>query len=143
MSDVTPRTYIFAIIIFTLLIVGSVSIIGAFHNSDPDVIDTDKYQQFNRSFNKINDVSDSVTGLEDNIIDAAPDQGAFGVLNSLINTGWQTLVLLFNSFGFMDGVFEAMSEMFGVPPWIISLVLLLITVMLVFTIFSAIFQKDI
>ena len=51
MAEVLPRHYIMGIIMFTLFIVGGVSLLGDFFAADETFGDQDKYEQFNRSFN--------------------------------------------------------------------------------------------
>jgi hypothetical protein len=65
------------------------------------------------------------------------------VLNSLIASAWQSLRLLFSSFGFMDAVFEGVHDLFGVPKWVSGLASLLITVLIAFAIYSAVFQTKV
>ena len=114
-----------------------------FNESDASYTEGEKYSQFNRSFNKLAKVSTEVGELEKGITDAETDFGIFGVLNSLINSAWNALKLIFTSFGFMNPVFLALNYIFGVPLWIGGLVNLAIIVLFVFVIYSAIFQREI
>ena len=109
---------------------------------DKDSITGDAtYTQFNKTFNKLDQVTDKVEGLQSSIDDAEPEQGLFGVLNSLISTAWNSLKLVFTSFGFMDGVFSGMYAVFGVPAWIPALIILIVVVIIAFEIWRAIFQR--
>lgn len=143
MGEILPRHYIFGIIMFTFFVVGGMSILGILNEAKPSLNVTDGYDQFNRSFNKLDDITIQVDTLESNIENADPDVGLFGVLNGLIQTAWNSLSLIFTSFSFMDGALEALSTVFGVPTWIPLIITLLITVVLVFAILSAIFQREI
>jgi hypothetical protein len=142
MTQMLPRNYIIGIIIFTFFIVGGVSILGMFASVDPTFTNDEKFTEFNQTFNKLNEVSTQVDNLEKSITEADTDFGAFGVLNALISSAWQSIKLLFSSLSFMDGAFEGLSSVFGVPGWIPALIITLITVSLVFAIFSAIFQRE-
>lgn len=142
MTDVTPSQYIIGILLFTFVIVGGISFIVMFNDDDNTFIDQEKFTTFNESFNKLNDVTTEVNTLKTGITDADTDFGAFGVLNSLISNAWQSLKLLFTSFSFMDSVFAGISALFGVPTWVSALIGLLITVIIVFAIYAAIFQSN-
>ena len=142
MAEILPRHYIIGILIFTFIIVGGVSILGIFNDFDPTYAADEKFTQFNTSFNKINDVTTEVDDLESSISDVDPAFGLFGVLNALISSAWQTLRLLFTSLGFMDGAYNGMAYIFGIPSWIPGIIISIITVIISFAIFSAIFQKD-
>lgn len=143
MAEILPRHYIIGIVIFTLFIVGGISMISIFNDSDATFADDAKLEQFNESFNVLNNITDEVTDLEDSIVNADTDFGTYGVLNALISSAWQTLRLTFNSFRFMNNVFSGLSTFLGVPAWITGLIILIVTVMFAFAIYSAIFQRDI
>lgn len=142
MAEILPRHYIIGIIMFTFFIVGGVSLLSIFNDSNPTFTSDDKFTEFNQSFNVLDDVTDQVDSLEGSITEADTDFGLFGVLNALISSAWQALKLLFSSLSFMDNVFGGLASIFGVPTWIPAIVILIITVVLAFAIFSAIFQRD-
>ena len=143
MAEILPRHYIIGIVMFTFMIVGGVSIFSIYGNSEPSFIQNEQFQDFNNSFNVVNDITKQVDDLEESITEADTDFGLFGVLNALISSAWQALKLLFTSLSFMDGVFLGLTSVFGIPGWIPALVGVLVTVILIFSIFSAIFQRDI
>lgn len=138
-----PRHYIIGIVMFSFMIVGGVSLLGMMREVDSGFGDADKLTQFNNTFNKLDTVSSTVGSMQNTLTNASIEGGTFGVLNSLILGGWQTFKLLFSSFGFMTGVFGGLTTVFGVPAWIPATILLLVTIMLVFSIISAVLQKDI
>lgn len=142
MPNILPSQYIAGILIFVLFISGGVFMIGSFMDNDPTIVDSSKYQQFNGTFNKLDDVTNTVDNLQDNIENADTDFGIFGVLNSLISTAWNTLKLLFSSLGFMNAVFGGLYSFLGIPFWVGNIIISLVTVMICFAIFGAIFQKD-
>lgn len=142
MANILPRHYIIGIIIFTMFIVGGLSMVSIFNDSDNTFANDTTYNQFNSSFNVLNNITQEVGDLEDSIVNADTDFGAYGVLNALISSAWQTLKLTFTSFAFMDSAFTGLTSFFGVPAWIIGLLALMITVMFVFAIYSAIFQRE-
>jgi hypothetical protein len=142
MANVKPSQYIIGIVLFCFIIVGGISMLSIFADTDPTFTDDDDFNKFNESFNVLSDVSSQVDSLESSITEADTDFGVFGVLNSLISSSWQSLKLLFTSLSFMDDVFLGMSTMFGVPTWIPTIIVLALTVMIAFAIYSAIFQRE-
>ena len=142
LGKVLPSNYIIGIIIFTLFIVGGVSMMGIFNAEDSTFTDDEKFIEFNKSFNKLNEVTSSVESLQEDIEDNKPEWGDFGALNGLIKSSWHSLQLIFTSFGFMNDVFDASATVFGIPAWIGGLVGLIVVVILVFAIWGAIFQRD-
>jgi hypothetical protein len=142
MADATPRSYVYGMIIFTLVIVGGMSIYATFGHYSPAMTSSTKYIQFNQTFDKYSELNESVGNLQASITESPADLGVFGVLNGLINTAWNGLKLIFTSFGFMNNAGQGLSDVFGVPAWIPSLLLLTIIVMFAFTIWSAIFQSE-
>lgn len=145
-DDVKPKSYIIGIVMFVFFILGGVYILNEVRNEDTTFINSnelDDYNKFNQTFNKLDDINDSVRGIQRNIENAQSDFGLFGVLNSLINSAWNTLKLLFESFGFMDSVFDGLGSIFGVPEWVSTLLLLIPIIIIAFAIFRAIFKTEI
>lgn len=140
---VLPSQYIIGIILFTFVMVAGVAFLAEMNSVDPTFTDDPKMEQFNDTFNKMSDVTSNVDSLQSNIEDADTDFGTFGVLNSLISSGWQTLKLLFSSFSFMDSAYAGLSTFFGLPAWIPLFIGMLVTVMLAFAIYAAIFQREV
>ena len=144
-NSVSPKDYIIGIIIFTLFVVGGVSMLSILDLGSSGVISNDpRYADFNDTFNVYENVTTQVGGIKSNIIEAnnLKDFGFFGVLNSLIASSWQGVKLLFSSFGFMDAVFGGLSTIFGLPAWVGGLMILLVVVIIGFAIWAAIFQTQ-
>lgn len=142
MAETLIRHYIWGILVFTLFIVGGVSMFAIYKDADPTFATDDTYTRFNQSFNRLSEVTATVGALEDGITQADTDFGAFGVLNALISSSWQSLKLMFTSFGIMNDAYNGLSSVFGVPAWIPGLMILAVIVLIAFTIYSAIFQKE-
>ena len=138
MSDIKISTYITSIVIFTMMILGVIYFVTMFRASDPTFIDDDTFSAFNDTFNTMEDVSSSVGDLQSGIVDSDTDFGVFGVLNALIGSMWNSLTLIFSSFGFMDAVFDGLSTFFGVPTWVPALISLLVVILIAFGIYSLI-----
>jgi hypothetical protein len=139
---VSPSQYIIGILMFTMLIVGGIYLIDIFRSQDSSPIDPTKYNQFNSTFNTMSDVTSKVSNLETDITESQSDFGTLGVLNSLISTAWQSLRLLFTSWGFFKNVLFGLT-IFGIPAFVPLILGLIITVMIAYSIYSAIFQREI
>lgn len=142
MTDIQPRDYLVGIICFTIVIVGGISIIDAFRTADSSFIDQDKYYMFNETFNIKNGVDTSVNNIRNSIItENLPAPIAF--ISTMFLTAFQALMGLFTSLNFMNAVFNGLYTVFGIPIWVSGLLISLVTIMIVFSIISAILQRDI
>lgn len=140
MTDIKPSSYIIGIIIFTLIIMCTTMIFNETFKDKPDVLESDRYVSFNRTFNKMEDISREADLIEQNMLSSKPDMGVFGVLNGLIQSAWYSLRLITKSMGFMKDVYMGVFTELGVPKFVPTLIILLIGVGIVFAIYSAIFQ---
>jgi len=135
------RNYVIGIIVFVIFVGSGVSLVSLMDDGVGNFEKNEKFDEFNSTFNKLDDVTAEVGVLRSNIEDADTDFGTFGALNGLIANSWQGLKVLIKSFDFMDDVFAGLFEVFGVPSWITGLLSLIIVVVFVFTIYEVIFAK--
>jgi len=143
MAETLPRHMIMGFIIFTIFISGGVYLIGILSEDNPTMVNDSRYTLFNSSFNQLSAVSDEVGTLEAGINSTnATGYGAFGVLNSLISSSWYSIRMIGQSWAFMGIAMEGISTVFGVPDWIPPAIFMLITVVFMFSILSAIFQRE-
>jgi len=143
MAETLPRHLIMGFIIFSIFIAAGVSLFGILQDSDATFADDERYTLFNSSFNQLSSVTTEVGNLEGSINSTnATGYGAFGVLNSLISSSWYSIRLIGNSWAFMGTAMGGLSTVFGIPAWIPAAVFLLVTVVFVFSILSAIFQRE-
>lgn len=143
-GQVLVRHYLIGIVIFTLMVMGGVGLIGEFRKTDSNFVDS-RFESFNQTFNTYDDITSQVANMRGNIEGSNAEGGnqVLGYLNNLINMAWSSIRLWFGNFTFMNSVFMGLSTMFGVPVWIISLTLLLISILFIFAIYTAIFGRDI
>lgn len=136
--------YMIAIVFFTIVVVGCIQLMVIFDNDDPDksFSSDPQFANFNNSFNTLTNITNSTIDIQTKITSASPDQGLFGVLNSLMNTGWAIFLFTFVALGFMTTVFFGLT-LFGVPVWLIGLIALLPILIIIFNILAAFFQRDI
>lgn len=139
---VRPSTYIIGILVFTAFIMAGTTFMGTLRESDPTYADDTTFSDFNNTFNVYDEASGEIGTLGAGLTNSTTDFGDLGVLNALIMSAWQSLRLLLSSFGFMNAVFGGLSTVLGVPAWVGGLIILGVTVMFVFSIWAAFFQRD-
>ena len=134
-----PRHFIIGILMFCLFIASGLFLFVDFG------INSAKINEFNTTFNVVNSITDKTDSIRSSITDADTDFGIFGVLNSLINSAWTGLGILFDVIDLSSAVISDSATFFGLPTGvfiIISLIVAGITVFISFSIWSAIFQRD-
>jgi hypothetical protein len=140
-----PSEYIIGTIIFTMITLGVVAVIMEVQNVDNGFIDAQNLKDFNQSFNHYNELTNSVNGLQTSVTGSEIDQGGStvnGVLNSLLNTIWTTLKMLFSSFAFMTTAYNGLVVTLGVPSWLPILIGLIVSVIFAFGIFAAVTRTN-
>ena len=134
------KKYIIGIMMFTLGIVCGVSMLWELSKSDTTFTDDETFKQFNKSFDRLNRVTEATDNIKGDFEEDKQDFGVFGTLGALVGTAWQTIRLTFSSFGFMNSVFVQGSVLFGIPNWISGLIIAIIITIIAFTIYKAIFR---
>lgn len=145
MVETTPKHYLYGIIIFTMVFMAGFAIMSELNDKEGGNFQNDpRFSQFNKTFNKYDDLNSEVGGLQSSIEGSGQTEGkAFdNFLTRLINGAWNTLKSLFTGFSFITDILVGLNEMFGIPVWFTSLVSLLIIVMIAFAIWGAIFQTQ-
>ena len=137
MVESNPKTYILGVLIFGLLVFCGFYLLGLLNNSTGEFTDNAKYVEFNKSFNDYNKIVTPTSTLTDSLNDT---EG--GVLDTLVLSSWNSVKLVKSSFGFMDNVWRASALMFGIPIEVVQFIVLMIGVIIVFAIWSAIFQTN-
>lgn len=146
MAEILPRHYIIAIIFFVFVILGGLYCINEMIADKPTFLssgDADELGKFNQSFNKLADINESISNIQESIQNAETDFGIFGVLNSLINSAWNSLKLLYTTLSFMNSAFSALENIFGIPYWIPMLIILVFVVIIAFGIYKMIFKAEV
>lgn len=144
MANVLPRHFVYGVILFTLIIVGGVNMLATLNDHSASLLDrSEHYSDFNATFNKFSELNDTVNSLSTSLDSTNPDVKDGTFLGDLIRGSWNTLKTIRASFGFMNEGFRGLSSFFGMPAWIPALIISLIAIMLVFSIWSAVFQREI
>ena len=152
MAEILPRHYIISGIIFTMMIVGIFSVLnlvdkgGSGDGSDTlsNFVPGNELVEFNRSFNKIDNLTQDVNRLKQSVSDLKPENTLeiISLPVAFVQSAWATMKIVIGMFSFMDSALEGLSALLGVPSWIIDLIVLLVIVVIVFGILAVIFGKD-
>jgi len=136
------KQLIISFVIFTFFIVGGATMLSEFNNSDPTFTQDsgEKFKDFNRTFDKLNDINESTTNIQKSITAFDQDPGLWGMINALVTSAWSGLKGIFTSFSFMNSAFTGMSNVFGIPTWVGSLIISIILIIIIFAIYKAIFK---
>jgi hypothetical protein len=145
MADTKPRHYLTGIIVFTIIITGVITMINYGRLSDSDFVDDEKFSKFEEAFNRTESLNTAVDSLESNITGHNQVTTGSSFINILFGKGFNILSSLFATFDFTNAIITSTSRVFGVfiPEWLPPLLILLLTSMLIFSIVSAILQRDI
>lgn len=142
MTDIIkPSTYIIGIIGFCFVILISIGMVGEFKNEDSSFMNDQQTKTFNETFNVYDRLGSSIDRLQTSVEPPSNILEALGVVGTLLLSAFNGLLLLFNTFAFMNYVFAGLG-MFGVPPWVGGLISWTIIVSITFAIWSAIFNSN-
>ena len=145
MAEVLPRHYVFGMIFFSLIVGVGIILINAFQgvqSTFTDTGNTTKYQNFQDSFAKAAAV-DAAVGKFTGPANSSVASGPFGVLNNIINSAWNAVSGLFDTLGFMSGVFNGFATVFEIPPLFGAAIITLVTAMIGFAVFALAFYRDV
>ena len=133
------QNYMIGIILFIIVISGGVYIIGTFKDSNTSLDTVGEINSFNQSLNKAANITSSVNKLDQQIQSVnSQDVGILGWLNALVGSVYNGLAAIGGTLSFMTIVASETSAIFGIPSFIFPLILLIITVIIGFAIWSAI-----
>jgi hypothetical protein len=139
-----PRYYIIGILVFALFVTGGLAMVTELQETNGAYVDDEKLDEFNKTFGTVlYDVNQSVSTLEGNIVNAEEEWSTFGGLNALVATSWQTLKFLTDTLSFMSTALYGISTFFGIPEWVMSIVVSIIIISIIFAVYSAIFQRNV
>jgi len=136
------KRYLIAIVIFSFFIVGGVNMLSEFNKADPTFTQDsgEKFKTFNKSFSKLNEVTNSSSSMQRSIEKFDQDPGFFGMINALVTSAMSGIRNIFTSFGFMGDAFNAISNVYGIPTWVSGFILAIISITIVVIIWKTIFK---
>ena len=141
MPEILPRHYIFGIIIFCLVITSGIGIMGVL--SKDEIANDDRYNEFVSNFDQMGSINSTLLGYKSETEQTKTEGiSVLGVIGTLAQATWGSLSFMVQSLSFMDDAFNGL-EMFGVPSFIPQILILIVIVIIIFTIWSAIFQMNI
>jgi len=129
-------------ILATFFIVGGLSIILGLNANNQNLANDQSFQDFNNSFNKINDLQASTDALQNSVTQEPNNVGIFGFLDALVNSAWNALKGTFAALGFMHDAVTSIPEVFEIPTWVGGLIWMALIAIIGYAIYSAIFQVD-
>jgi hypothetical protein len=140
MADFYISDYIVGTIVFMFIIVGSVAMLGLMKQGNPDFSDP-RFDSFNKTFNSYDELDAQVEKIQSDVEGGDTSWGVTDVLNAIVFNAWNTLKNIYNSFGFMTQAILGLNTFFGMPVWIPAMILMAITVLITFSIYSATFYR--
>jgi hypothetical protein len=137
--------YLVGTIIFTMLVLGVITIMG--NVFDPsgtgEKLNNTDYGNFSKVFNKQAQLEGNISKLKSNVSESTPgdDSGLLSSINSLIKTAFSGVKFMLSSFNIMDDAYNGLSSIFKLPNWVSSLISVLITSLIIFAIYKLIFRS--
>ena len=126
-------------IIFIVIVTGGVIIIGSFTTTDPMIDANNDVGTFNNTLNKASNATAAIDDMSADIAKVSEGNvGVLGWLNALVGVVFGGLKTLLTSIGFMKTAAIEGATMFFVPPAITILIVMIITILIIFAIWSAI-----
>lgn len=144
MVETTPKHLIIASIVSAIVLLSFLYMMTQFNNDSGNFNDStglfvNLTSKSNTYYYNINTTSGD---LQNKIQNASTETGVLGALNGLIQTAWGGLKSIFTSLTFITDFGKFAFVVLKLPTFFIVLVGAIITVIIVFSIWSAIFQKE-
>ena len=141
------RHYIIGLIIFSMVITGSVALIFNFQAEDGDFINSSDIRQLNKSFNVISELETEIGTIQEGVEGSrVEDESIIGriisAMDMFIVSVWSGIKLMGTSVSFVT-IFTAIPKFLGVPVWVGASISLIIVTFIIFVIISLMFKKDI
>lgn len=135
------KDYVVGIILFMIVVVSVIYISQTFVDNDENgYMSQDQLDKFDSLFNKSSDVIEQTNSLKSNVESSNnTDFGTFGVLNALAGSSWQAIKVTTTSWSFMEKILFGLSDMFLIPRWLMSFIYSIILIIIIFSIYDAIF----
>lgn len=138
-GDTTAREFIFAALIFSAILTGSLTLIGL---SLPT--SSTEYSQYNTTFNKFESIKTNADSTAEVVEDFEAKSGPLGILEGLIQAGWGAIKQVWTSFGTLSTISTQLSNgaitTFSLPTWFTGLIITMIAVTIAFAFLAAIFK---
>jgi hypothetical protein len=140
-AELNIKMVLLSFILFTMFIVGGVQMMAIARSKNSNAFSDGKLSQFNSSFNKLDELSSSISTTEAALKSGAEkDIGLFGVLNAIILNVFNSIKMMGTTFSFIGTSFLGLYAIFGIPTWVGILASLMITTIIVFSILGSVFR---
>ena len=139
-AEVTLKSFIMAAIVMSAMVFVGTSMIADVVSENPDMQMGDDSTQFNRTFNKYQDLKTEAEGMEGGIKNSSiEDKSIFGPVASLIQGTWANVKGVFTSVSLVKTTFEngLSGSNIEFPWWIGMIIGTLITALISFLLISA------
>lgn len=158
-----PSNLLVAIIIGMVIIVGGITFISEMNTLTntttnqtyvrSELLTNDDgskstFSLFNNTFNKVSNLSDTVNGTTTLAGKKATDnddmKGTFwNFLDTVLNAVWSSISLIGTGFIFVYVMIGAGANLFGLPTWVGTLIVMFITIIVSFALLKVIFKVEI
>lgn len=153
-SQLLPRQFFFGIVFFTIAISLTVALIVAVDTGIPGEnqaesamklkMDESEIVAFNNTYNVQENITSNANKLQERIEDLRVENPLeiITLPVAFVQTGWEVVVFIFKSFGFMNDAIYGLSTYLHIPVFVPALIIVLIVLFFVFAVISLIFNKD-
>lgn len=132
-----------AMVVFTICIMGFMSLINIFADSDPTALssnDTKIYSDFFNASNNYNDVINLDNSIKANLTGGKFQSDNF--LELILGKGYSALMSLITTLSFVNNMILSLGTVFGfiIPSWLPALLVTLVMLIILFSILSTLLK---
>jgi len=153
MEESTPRDLFIGVGVFLLIILSGLKVVAIFTNPI-DGYSTGTDNQLLKDFSALNKSAELEVSQDrfeesvDNIESASSSSNegiwsAFGVAGSLLQGAWAGISGIADTFSFVVDLFDVIEDLIGIPPFITSIISLLVVGVLIFMVLTLIFNRKV
>jgi hypothetical protein len=131
--------YLVGIVLAMVVFTGGIFIMGTYYSNSPTIDSNNQVAQFNLGMNKTIEITNTVGGMESSLSSVSEENvGLLGWLNILVGSAFKGVKAIFSSLGFMKDLGASAAGIFGIPAFIVNLLLLIASIIIIIAIWSAI-----
>jgi hypothetical protein len=138
MAETIPRHILFGVVIFSFVITSGMWYLSGLNYYGAST--TNNYESINNSFNVLNNASNGM-GVFQGSLSAQSDKKD-SLISSLTTSVWGVMFNFFDTFSFIDSIFNSLTTQFGIPTYMVQTIITLLAIVLVFGIFGIIFYRE-
>lgn len=153
MAESSIKTYLIGTVIFTMLVLfvfGAISLVnnntqvGDGSSSVTQFVQDDTLTNFNRTFNKADELEPKIQNLSNSVSNLKPDNlfDAITLPAAFISTAWEVMKLVIDMFSFMNSALEGVGAILGLPSWVGLMLVLIVVIFLVMGVLALIFGRE-